>query len=422
MRIDGLRVENFKGIRDEIHLDLAPITVFVGENSSGKSSCIHALAALSQTVNLQNTELPLVLDHEFAHVHLGRFIEIVHSNSYRDTIGLGVHLGGANYLEPIEKAEAVAYPRFKATRGSIQADFDYKCTQRTQVVEIENATYSIDGKEFRIRRSKDGYWTTRVETGERFPCRRDGSLYFELRGLTARSPSDYAKLVTLSSAQDSLRVALQGIRYLGPFRIPPLRQYQTRGSIPKEVGPLGESTVTLLANEAIQSRSRPHIAEIAEWLSLLGLAKSLDISRLAKTDAFGAALTLDDDEAFPIADLGYGLSQVLPVLTQCSFAPSNSTLLFEQPEIHLHPLAAANLGRIFGSTVSRTNGTILIETHSPELVSSLQTEIKEGRLSAEDVKLYRVNRQEGASKFQHIEIDTHAEIYENWRKGFSSEF
>jgi predicted ATPase len=64
--------------------------VFFGANSSGKSTVLHACAALSQSLKVANNRRPLVLDDEFSQVHLGRFIEVIHSNSYADSISLGI--------------------------------------------------------------------------------------------------------------------------------------------------------------------------------------------------------------------------------------------------------------------------------------------------------------------------------------------
>src|SRR5437899_12149322 len=118
------------------------------------------------------------------------------------------------------------------------------------------------------------------------------------------------------------------------------------GAPPTEVGSQGEAAATLLANEAMQSQSRLHINQIARWMDLLGVGKRLDVSRIASSHLFDVNVTLPDGSAFPLADLGYGLSQVLPVLTQCSFAPEGSVLLFEQPELHLHSLAVRPLASV----------------------------------------------------------------------------
>src|SRR6266853_2544106 len=106
MPIESVHIGNFKGIQTPCDLEIKPVTVFIGANSSGKSSCIHALAALSQTVKMTNDTRPLVLDDEFAMVHLGRFIEIIHSKSYQDAIELGISFKELELnLPPAERSE-----------------------------------------------------------------------------------------------------------------------------------------------------------------------------------------------------------------------------------------------------------------------------------------------------------------------------
>src|SRR6187455_2949089 len=95
MTIDHLSIKNFKGIADVAHFEIKPITIFIGPNSSGKSSCIHALAALAQTVKLPSSKRPIVFDDEYAQVHLGRFIDVIHSKSYRDSIDIGIAISRA---------------------------------------------------------------------------------------------------------------------------------------------------------------------------------------------------------------------------------------------------------------------------------------------------------------------------------------
>ncbi|MDQ6987253.1 MAG: AAA family ATPase [Mariprofundaceae bacterium] len=90
MAINRLYIDNFKGIGSRKWIDIKPITIFIGANSSGKSSCIHALICLSQTLKVPNNTAPIVIDDEYASVHLGRFIEVIHSKSYQDTISLGL--------------------------------------------------------------------------------------------------------------------------------------------------------------------------------------------------------------------------------------------------------------------------------------------------------------------------------------------
>ena len=78
MPIHSVTIENFKGVGEKTDIEIKPLTIFIGENSSGKSTVIHAIAALAQTVRLPNDSRPLILDDEYAFIHLGRFIEVIH--------------------------------------------------------------------------------------------------------------------------------------------------------------------------------------------------------------------------------------------------------------------------------------------------------------------------------------------------------
>ncbi len=105
MAISKLRIENFKGIDQLTEFDIRPITLLIGPNSSGKSTCIHALAALAQTSKLLSSARPLVLDDEYAQVHLGRFIEVIHSKSYADPIGFGFDINDIEASSPFVSNE-----------------------------------------------------------------------------------------------------------------------------------------------------------------------------------------------------------------------------------------------------------------------------------------------------------------------------
>jgi len=212
--------------------------------------------------------------------------------------------------------------------------------------------------------------------------------------------------------------------YLGPFRQAPQRRYPTRGSNPAEVGAQGEATTTLLANEITRSRRRTHIKQISAWLAMLGLGKSLGVTRVGRSDLFDVNVTLPKEgSAFPMADLGYGISQVLPVLTQCSFAPVGATLLFEQPELHLHQLASRPLMRVFIDTIREKGAHIVAETHAPELFAQLLTELRAKTIDLKDVAVYRVSRSEGKSIFKPVAIDPDTfDVYELWEDGLTKDF
>lgn len=393
MPISALTVANFKGIAESFTFKIRPITIFVGANSSGKSSCIHALACLSQTIKLGDTSAPIVLDNENAQVHLGRFIEIVHSKSYTDPISLGI---SAANIE-IKFGEEV-------NKGEVSGSYTFKSTKRTQEISIANVTLKIGERVLEISPKKgDGYKLT----DSAFPTLiyaaiQVGSFSFMLVTPGKHTPEWMSTFFILRGIQEHLESQLRKTLYLGPFRRPPARRYPFRGSLPSEVGAQGEEAISLLAYESVQSKKRPYTLLVAKWLKELGLAKSVGVSRLGASDLFDVSITLEDDAALPIADLGYGLSQILPVLSQCSFAPKGSTLLFEQPELHLHPGAARKLARVFVEAVTEKKINIVAETHSQDLLIAMISELKAKRLSLKDIAAYEVKRIGGKSVYREI--------------------
>lgn len=150
----------------------------------------------------------------------------------------------------------------------------------------------------------------------------------------------------------------------------------------------------------------------------MGLAKTVEVSRVGKSDLFDVTVTLNDGASLPIADLGYGMSQVLPVLTQCSVANKNSTLLFEQPELHLNHSAAKLLSKVFVEAVKSKSANIVAETHSKDLFYGLLDEIRAGKIKAKDIAIYSVSREDGSSKFKRINIEVdengRPEVFDPW--------
>ncbi len=416
MAVDKIYIGNFKGINDGKWINIKPITVFVGSNSSGKSSCIHAIACLSQTLKVPNNSLPLVLDDEYANVHLGRFIEVIHSKSYQDLISLGVSIEkDIPFVGVDEKGEP------KNRKGPVEAIYRFKCSQRTQDIRIENAQINVADISYTVKWSSSGYSITNQNTSKKITLELGPGFLFDPETMFRRRSKAILDFLPLINAQAALSEELKNTFYLGPFREAPRRKYATRGANPVEVGPMGESTVTILANESFQTQKRPHIKQIASWLTKLGLAKSLNISRVGKSDLVDLKLGLKDGAELPIADLGYGLSQIMPVLTQCSFAQKSSTLLFEQPEIHLHTKSSRQLASVMIDTVKSKKSNILLETHSPDLVKQLMQELKAGKIEPDDIVIYKVTRTDKQTCIHEIEIDVENDfdVYENWESGIS---
>jgi predicted ATPase len=116
-----------------------------------------------------------------------------------------------------------------------------------------------------------------------------------------------------------------------------------------------------------QGRKRLTLEErVAEWLKDLGLIESFEVRLIApgsKLYQVWVRRSAQSPEVL-ITDVGFGVSQILPVITLCYYAPEGSTIILEQPEIHLHPRVQAGLADVFIDAMKTRNIQIILESHS----------------------------------------------------------
>ena len=124
-----------------------------------------------------------------------------------------------------------------------------------------------------------------------------------------------------------------------------------------------------------------------------------------------------------IVIVGFGVSQVLPVIVEALYVPRRSTVIFEQPEIHLHPRVQADLADLFVDAIrARENGLprqcqFIVESHSEHFLRRLQRRIAEKDLSADDAALYFVDTGGAGARIEALEVDPFGNI-RNWPEGF----
>ena len=127
----------------------------------------------------------------------------------------------------------------------------------------------------------------------------------------------------------------------------------------------------------------------------------------------------DEDEN--LADVGYGCSQILPILVAGFSRPKGTTLVIEQPELHLHPKAQAELGTFLFDLWKR-NMQLFIETHSEHLLLRLQSHIASGELHPSEVMVYYVYTDQNKKKdAKLLPIGSDGIFMQEWPEGFFPE-
>lgn len=413
-----MRLEKFRAFGDSGLFRLAPLSCIVGPNSSGKSSIITAILLLKQSIEqdvLSSRVSPLALSGPYC--DLGRFVNVVHGhdeeahisftfsipfNAIRYTSGgppiINLEIPQTSFphlpfyfLTP--RGEAVQLPQ----KGNIELALSFAVDEPfgpslsgmdIKVGEIGSARFvrTIGG----VRRQHWRVYTSDLPS-QSLGLRFRPTMFFPLmynRHSAYRKAGPHLKrrikqfLYASHSCLMYLQYLLAKSAAIGPFRTSPERRYSFAGFSSTRGGPSGERAIDLLITEALlKTPGHPLQAAISFWLHHLNLAKGVSIRDIAKgvnlfeVDLSGVGQKSDAN----LADVGYGISQVLPVLVQGLLMRPDSIYMVQQPEIHLHPDAQAGLADFF-LYLSSKGVRVVVETHSEYFLIRLRRRLAEQKL------------------------------------------
>ncbi|MCG9890589.1 MAG: DUF3696 domain-containing protein [Thermosynechococcaceae cyanobacterium MS004] len=222
-------------------------------------------------------------------------------------------------------------------------------------------------------------------------------------------------------ASDLLNLYLSESRYLGPMRDYPERFYLFSGKSTKQVGKSGKGTSDLLfespsflkrVNQALEKFRIGHEIKIVSFQDQETNEPS-DVYAIRLIDSFSKV-------NISLLDVGFGVSQVLPVIIQSLFA-RDQTILIEQPEVHIHPRLQTELGDLFMESVRDFGNRFIVETHSEHLMLRLQRRIREGKLKPDEVSVLYVDRTEEGSVCLQLRLDDEGDFIDYWPNGFFDE-
>ena len=238
--------------------------------------------------------------------------------------------------------------------------------------------------------------------------------------LPGHGRANYQNAGFLTDLEFALEKRLEDVYYLGPLRAFPRRFYNWSGGEPTDMGQAGELVVdALLAARQRGLKISPGYKKhrltleqyVARWLQDLGLIHDFRVVPVAEGSRLFEVRIRKSPKAAEvlITDVGFGVSQILPVLVLCFYVPEGSTVILEQPEIHLHPSVQSGLADVFIDWRKR-NVQILVESHSEHLLRRLQRRIAEEEFSEGDVGLYFCSAEDGVSRLEALEVDPYGNI------------
>ena len=426
-----LHLENFKSWQDTQDVALRPITGFFGANSSGKSSLIHALLLLKQTADSADRGIVFHFGGAAARVDLGDFASVVHGHVEDSSLGISLDWRTEKPFKITDTYTRREVASSKDVGFRVVARME-ESRSREQLVVME-MSYRVGEAEFGMCRTSGRKYETFIKNvGLKFLRNRgrpwDITAPVKCYGFPDSVRANYQNAGFLADLEFVLEQKLQNVYYLGPLRAFPERVYTWSGGQPLDMGEAGESVVDALlaARQKGQmigrGRGRRRLtlgAYVAKWLKDLGLIHDFRVEPVAEGSRLFEVRVRKSPKAAEVllTDVGFGVSQILPVLALCFYVPEGSTVILEQPEIHLHPSVQAGLADVFIDAWERRKVQVIVESHSEHLLRRLQRRIAEKKLSQDNVGLYFCKEEDGVSRLDSLEIDLFGNI-SNWPQDF----
>ena len=407
MKVKSISFENYKAFSKKQTMKLKPITILIGRNSSGKSS-IAKLFTLLENSLMGDINEPLLLKNNG--VELGADFDNLFFDNKPGALPL--------------KFEIVFENNIRIGVGLSKKSSGYG-------LEISQWNYERDQVKFELE------WDNTSEpqcNAQEYRNQLDGKVYeCEFKGFI---PTKLIEKETKSDKSSSLELnKLQiDVDYIGPFRILPKRCFNLTGQIDfRDTGVTGENAYEMLCLSKLNDDNLHK--SVGEWYQeyfdnwklivnnnnqpYFEIQLSKDMTRTTTGNK-----EFRKDFTINIVDVGQGMNQALPLVVRANVTDRpESIVILEQPELHLHPAAHADLVELFAKSAKKNNQTFIIETHSENILLRLRKLIVESDFSftKDDLIIYWIQSAEsGGQELLEITVDEEG-VLSRWPDGVFNE-
>ncbi len=377
MNITQFAMEEVRCFAERQRFDIRPLTFLVGENSTGKTTVLACFQTLANY--LKRGEI----DFNTQPYSMGIFRDIVRNSQKKEKafkLGLAIESGS----EEVEYTVA-----FVQKRDGVEPAIE-SITIKFADGEIV-FKYSDTGKgEMRLADFDAAKNQYRIDVPDGFPV---FSFDFWIRMLKGEGKRAFEKYLKQKYQRDKYPSMMRGISVFStsPIRSRPKRTYDPTREFNDPEG--SDVPMRLMRTRASKKARWEHLKQkLVEFGRRSELFENVEIKNLGGSlgDPFQLKVKVRGPNA-NLIDVGYGVSQILPILVPILdadiYGNARTTFLLQQPEVHLHPKAQAQLSSLLAELASRGPHAFIVETHSDYLIDRARIEIRRGNISPKDVSL-----------------------------------
>ncbi|TAE75266.1 MAG: DUF3696 domain-containing protein [Bacteroidetes bacterium] len=391
MKIKSISFENYKAFKEKQTLELKPITLLLGKNSSGKSVITKLFTLLDNSLS-RRIDAPLLL------------------NNY------GVELG-AEFRD-------LVYGREPNSPISFNIEYQNNSNLSVKIIQPINS-HKIEFLEWRMLLNNGDFIEYSKEKNI-FHTKDEKQVFIDLRGFLPNlnifyenyknirnykdldiSHTNFENMLEFFPFIDNIILNDFEIDYIEPFRVLPKRHYYFEGETEyKSVSTNGKDAYQVLIDSYLSGKDDENSIynQVSNWYEEK-FGWKLEIK---DNNSFYEFLLSKNDIKVNLADVGQGMHQALPLVVRAFMYVEDSIVVIEQPELHLHTFAHADLAELFAKSAKTNNQTFVIETHAENILLRLRKLVIDNDFgfTKDDIIIYWVDENEnGGQKITPITID-----------------
>lgn len=411
-----ISVSNFKSIQELTDFEILPLNILAGVNSSGKSSLTQVILLLKQTLE-SDVSTGLLLSGKF--INIPSLSDFVYDKNNKNTIEISLSIRNTEIynLSDIQQL----FPWLDEI-SDIKVSLKYqisdivKCSSISLTIKTSGLLENIS-LDMILRGENKGKFN--LKASNRFLLGQDDrhkklykSVSPSFQGLlpvfieTEDPGMPVLNLAIMKLIRECLRNIFSHIVYIGPSRVSPMPIVSYNSSDFRDVGADGQYTRFIMYSRRDEKLDNglTLIEGVNEWIcKKMGLAEDISVERDG-TNSYRIRMTDNRGVKVELYQVGFGISQILPIIVQGLLTPEGGILIVDAPEVHIHPSIQGMLMDFF-IYMANTGRTVVMETHSDHIVVRIRRRLAEKVIEPEKVNICYVTSAGNGSEFKSMQVD-----------------